>query len=52
MITLVVPTHNRAHTLQKVASSYFQQDDVSEIVFVVDKAHDDTIDIIDETWVS
>ena len=47
MITLVVPTHNRAHTLQKVTSSYFQQDEVSEIVFVVDNGHDNTDGVLE-----
>lgn len=46
MITLVVPTHNRAHTLQKVASSYFRQDGISEIVFVVDSGNDDTDEVL------
>ena len=36
MITLIVPTRNRAHTLQLVAPSYFAQDDVSELIFVLD----------------
>lgn len=42
MITLVVPTRDRAHTLRLVAPSYFAQDGVSEIVFVVDAGSDDT----------
>lgn len=42
MITLVVPTRNRAHTLRLVASSYFQQDLVDELIFVDDHGNDDT----------
>ncbi|WP_425259327.1 glycosyltransferase family 2 protein [Rubrivivax sp. RP6-9] len=42
MISLVVPTRNRAHTLRIVAPSYFAQADVDEIVFVSDAGDDDT----------
>ncbi len=42
MITLIVPTRNRAHTLALVAPSYFQQEQVSEIIFVSDAGTDDT----------
>ena len=35
MITLIVPTRNRAHTLRLVAPSYFAQDCVDELIFVV-----------------
>jgi len=46
MITMVVPTRDRAHTLQKVAPSYFRQEGVSELVFVVDAASDDTVSLV------
>jgi glycosyltransferase involved in cell wall biosynthesis len=46
MISLVVPTHNRAHTLRRVAPSYFTQDGVDEVVFVDDGGQDDTADVI------
>lgn len=42
MITLIVPTHNRAHTLRLVAPSYFIQDGISEIIFVIDAGTDQT----------
>ena len=42
MITLIVPTCNRVHTLRRVAPSYFAQDDVSEIIFVIDGGTDET----------
>lgn len=42
MISMVIPTRNRAHTLRLVAPSYFSQDLVSEIVFVSDEGDDDT----------
>ncbi len=46
MITLVVPTRNRAHTLRLVAPSYFAQEDVSELIFVSDAGDDDTPAVI------
>src|SRR5258708_9927263 len=49
MITMVVPTRNRAHTLRRVASSYYAQDGVSEIVFVIDAGTDDTETVIVNT---
>ncbi len=48
MITLIVPTRNRAHTLRIVAQSYFQQDGVTEIIFVSDAGTDDTPAVIDQ----
>jgi glycosyltransferase involved in cell wall biosynthesis len=48
MITLIVPTRNRAHTLRLVAPSYFAQDGVSELVFVSDAGDDDTPAVIAE----
>ncbi|MBS0419373.1 MAG: glycosyltransferase family 2 protein [Proteobacteria bacterium] len=48
MITLIVPTCNRAHTLRIVAPSYFQQADVSEVIFVNDAGTDETPAVIDQ----
>ena len=48
MITLIVPTRNRAHTLRRVAPSYFAQDDVTEIIFVSDAGDDDTPAVLAE----
>jgi len=48
VITLIVPTCNRAHTLRIVAPSYFQQVDVSEIIFVNDAGTDETPAVIDQ----
>jgi glycosyltransferase involved in cell wall biosynthesis len=48
LITLIVPTRNRAHTLQLVAPSYFAQDEVSELIFVSDAGDDDTPAVIAE----
>lgn len=42
MISLVVPTRNRAHTLRLVAPSYFAQALIDEIVFVSDAGDDDS----------
>jgi glycosyltransferase involved in cell wall biosynthesis len=47
MITMVIPTRDRAHTLREVAPSYFRQDGVSEIVFVIDAGSDDTATVVD-----
>jgi glycosyltransferase involved in cell wall biosynthesis len=46
LITLIVPTRNRAHTLRLVAPSYFAQDGVSELIF--DAGDDDTPAVISE----
>jgi glycosyltransferase involved in cell wall biosynthesis len=48
VITLIVPTRNRAHTLRLVASSYFAQDDVNELIFVSDAGDDDTPAVLAE----
>jgi glycosyltransferase involved in cell wall biosynthesis len=48
VITLIVPTRNRAHTLRLVAPSYFAQDDVTELIFVSDAGDDDTPAVIAE----
>jgi glycosyltransferase involved in cell wall biosynthesis len=46
VISLIVPTYNRAHTLRRVAPSYFSQDGVDEIVFVDDGGVDDTAQVL------
>jgi glycosyltransferase involved in cell wall biosynthesis len=48
LITLIVPTRNRAHTLRLVAPSYFSQDGVSELIFVSDAGDDETPEVIAE----
>lgn len=48
MITLIVPTRNRAHTLKLVAPSYFAQEGVSELIFVIDAGEDDTSAVLAE----
>jgi glycosyltransferase involved in cell wall biosynthesis len=48
VITLIVPTRNRAHTLRLVAPSYFAQDCVDELIFVSDAGNDDTPAVIAE----
>lgn len=47
MISLIVPTRNRAHTLRRVAPSYFRQEGVDEILFVDDAGDDDTEAVIE-----
>ncbi len=48
MISMVIPTKNRAHTLKLVARSYFSQECVSEIIFVNDGGSDNTNDLLNE----
>jgi glycosyltransferase involved in cell wall biosynthesis len=48
LITLIVPTRNRAHTLRLVAPSYFAQEGVSELIFVSDAGEDETPAVIAE----
>ena len=47
MITIIIPTRNRAYTLEKVAESYYQQKHVDEIIFVDDYGEDNTKEVID-----
>jgi glycosyltransferase involved in cell wall biosynthesis len=46
MITMIVPTYNRAHTLRRVIPSYYEQEMVSEIVFVSDAGTDDSEHVV------
>lgn len=48
MITLVVPTRNRAHTLRLVGATFYLQEDVSEIIFIDDAGSDDTPAVLAE----
>lgn len=48
MITLIVPTRNRAHTLRRVAPSYFAQPEISEIIFVSDAGDDETPQLLEQ----
>lgn len=46
MITMIIPTYNRAHTLRRVIASYYMQAMVSEIVFVSDAGIDDSEHVV------
>jgi glycosyltransferase involved in cell wall biosynthesis len=46
MITLVVPSRNRAHTLRIVGESFYRQNRVTEIIFVLDASTDDSEQVI------
>jgi glycosyltransferase involved in cell wall biosynthesis len=46
VISVVVPTRNRAHTLRLVAHSYFTQELVNQVVFVSDAGDDDTESVV------
>lgn len=48
MISAVVPTWNRAYTLQQTLSSVFTQESVSEVVLVSDASTDDTQEVFAE----
>jgi glycosyltransferase involved in cell wall biosynthesis len=47
MITMVIPTRDRAHTLRRVGPSYFCQEGVSEIIFVIDAGTDETVSVVE-----
>lgn len=47
MITIIIPTRNRAYTLQKVLNSYYQQRHVTEIIIVDDDGNDSTREIVE-----
>ena len=47
MITMVVPTRNRAYTLRSVLESYLSQDRVSELILVDDNGEDDTRSVLE-----
>jgi glycosyltransferase involved in cell wall biosynthesis len=46
MISIVVPTRNRAHTLRRVATSYLAQAGVDELIFVDDAGSDDSETVV------
>lgn len=48
MITLVVPSRNRAHTIRVVGESFFSQSKVTEIIFVLDACTDDSEAVIND----
>lgn len=50
MITIIIPTRNRAYTLEKVVESYYQQKHVNEIIFVDDCGEDNTKEVIDKMF--
>ena len=47
MITIIIPTRNRAYTLEKVVESYYMQKQVTEIIFVDDCGQDNTKEIVE-----
>lgn len=47
MITLIVPTFNRAYALEQVLDTFYSQDGVSEIVFVDDASTDETREVVE-----
>jgi glycosyltransferase involved in cell wall biosynthesis len=48
LISLIIPTRNRAHTLRLVASSFFDQEYIDELIFVDDAGSDDTAKVLRE----
>lgn len=47
MITLIVPTYNRAYALEQVLPTFYQQSQVSEIIFIDDASVDHTKEVIE-----
>lgn len=47
LVSLVVPTRNRAYTLRKVLPSYFEQAALGEILLIDDAGTDDVADVFD-----
>jgi len=48
MISIVIPTRNRAYTLEKVLDSYYMQELVNEIIIVDDFGEDNTKEIVEK----
>ncbi|WP_127717975.1 glycosyltransferase family 2 protein [Halobacteriovorax sp. HLS] len=48
MITLIVPTFNRAYALKQVLDTFYTQEDVSEVIFIDDCSEDDTKEVVDQ----
>lgn len=46
MISLVVPTYNRAYALKQVLDTFFTQKNVNEIIFIDDAGSDDTAEVV------
>jgi glycosyltransferase involved in cell wall biosynthesis len=46
MVSIIIPTYNRAHTLRKVFHTYLHQKLVSEIIVVNDGGSDDTAEVL------
>lgn len=46
MITLIVPTFNRSYALEQVLDTFYQQTNVSEIIFIDDASMDQTKEVI------
>lgn len=46
MISIIIPTRNRAYTLEKVLESYYIQKNVDEIIIIDDGSNDNTEEIV------
>lgn len=47
MITVIIPTRNRAYCIERVSPTYYSQKYVTEIIFVDDCSEDNTKEVID-----
>ncbi|WP_051904500.1 glycosyltransferase family 2 protein [Hippea jasoniae] len=47
MISIIIPTRNRAYTLEKVLESYYIQKHVDEVIIVDDGSNDNTEEIVE-----
>lgn len=48
MITLIIPTRNRAYALKEVLDNFYSQEKVREIILVDDASDDDTQSVFDQ----
>jgi len=46
LITLIVPTFNRAYALKQVLDTFYSQEGVSEIIFIDDASTDETNEVV------
>src|SRR5215204_6829282 len=46
MITMIIPTRNRAYTLRRVLPTYLSQEKVSELILIDDDGTDDTAEVL------
>lgn len=48
MVSVIIPTYNRAYTIRKVLPSYYEQNNVEEVIVVDDAGSDRTREVVEE----